>query len=284
MRSVSEISDIFDTPKEVIKEWAYVFSDYLSSYANPTKGQTRFFTFQDIRVLALIYYYWEDDPDYENIYSLLNTEEYNEDKYLTFAYLNTPIFANAEFTDLEYAGEEAWTEGAMFFPMAIKYNFLELAKSYKLAGDILVEKIRNNPEPVNLSFPAFFSYRHAIELYLKFFVDCYNDKDNGKDSGKDNGEKIHDLEKLIIIIQELSGEKLPKWFKGRICDFHTIDPYSVSFRYTDDTVLIKKVEEESEFWVSFFHLKTFMDNLCEVFEKAAKILSPKRSDYIPQYD
>lgn len=274
MRSVSEISDIFDIPKEVIKEWAYVFSKYLSSYANPSKGQTRFFTFQDIRVLALIYYYWEDDPDYENIYNLLNSEEYNEDKYLTFAYLNTPIFANSEFTDLEYAGEEAWTEGAMFFPMAIKYNFLELAKSYKLAGDILVEKIRNNPEPVNLSFPAFFSYRHAIELYLKFFADYDNVK----------GKEKHSLGKLINKIERLTGEKLPRWFKGRICDFHTIDPYSVSFRYTDDTVLIKKVEEESEFWVSFFHLKTVMDNLCEVFEKAAKILSPKRSDYIPQYD
>jgi hypothetical protein len=50
--SVAEGACILQVEKDLIKTWAYKFSDYLSPKANPPKSQSREFTIEDLRVLA----------------------------------------------------------------------------------------------------------------------------------------------------------------------------------------------------------------------------------------
>ena len=64
---VSETAKYLDTDRDLIKKWAYLFSDYLEPEANPLKGTPRQFSAEDLRVFAYISYYWEDDPDIESI-------------------------------------------------------------------------------------------------------------------------------------------------------------------------------------------------------------------------
>ena len=55
-------------------------------------------------MLALVSHYWEEEPDYENIYALLNSGEHYSERYLAIAYVNTPIFQDIP-DDLE-CGED----------------------------------------------------------------------------------------------------------------------------------------------------------------------------------
>ena len=64
---VSETARIFEVDRNLVKTWAYHFSDYLGSGANPGKGLPRQFSADDLRVLAFISMYWEDQPDLEYI-------------------------------------------------------------------------------------------------------------------------------------------------------------------------------------------------------------------------
>jgi hypothetical protein len=65
---VAEVAHKLEVEKSLIKTWTLHFKEYLSEGANPAKGTPRRFTIEDIRVLAYVYmYYWEDNPDYEDI-------------------------------------------------------------------------------------------------------------------------------------------------------------------------------------------------------------------------
>ena len=44
MMTASEVAHIFEVDRDTIKKWSYKFRDYLSSKANPPKGQVRYFT------------------------------------------------------------------------------------------------------------------------------------------------------------------------------------------------------------------------------------------------
>ena len=79
MRTVSEVARMFDVDRDVVKTWCYHFAEHLSPEATPPKGQERHFTDSDVLVLAVIFYYWEDDPDFEHIHACLNSGEQDED-------------------------------------------------------------------------------------------------------------------------------------------------------------------------------------------------------------
>lgn len=77
--TVADVGRILKIEKDLIKTWTYKFSDYLSSNSKPDKGKPREFQLEDIRVMAYILMYWEDDPDIESIKIGLNSNSHYED-------------------------------------------------------------------------------------------------------------------------------------------------------------------------------------------------------------
>lgn len=158
--AVAEVAIILEIEKQVIKKMAYHFKDYLNPNANPEKGKVREFTVEDICTLGYIYMYWEEEPDFENIRSGLNWNEQFEYPYSEIATKAKPIFR--EFSD-ELMGSNVWMIGGM----AECSDKLTLAKSYKKAGDSLINIGINDNTERDIIYPAIYNYRHATELYLK---------------------------------------------------------------------------------------------------------------------
>ncbi len=69
---VSEVARILDIDRNLVKQWAFYFKEYLSADANPGKEVPRQFTLEDLRVLMYVYEHWEDNPDFESIRVGLN--------------------------------------------------------------------------------------------------------------------------------------------------------------------------------------------------------------------
>src|SRR5260221_10763389 len=89
---VSEAARIFKVDRDLVKTWAYHFSDYLGPRANPPKGLPRQFSVEDLRVLAYVSMYWEDQPDLEYIKIGLNRENHFEEPYDDLVRSVTPLF------------------------------------------------------------------------------------------------------------------------------------------------------------------------------------------------
>jgi hypothetical protein len=126
--SVSEAARLLEVERELIKKWAYHFREYLSSRANPQKGSPREFCDMDLRKLAYISMYWEDEPDLESIKIGLNMEDYHEDIYNNFITKVTPLFR-----DLPEELNEDWRHGAIIGGMGELSDLFSLADSYKMA-------------------------------------------------------------------------------------------------------------------------------------------------------
>ena len=206
MRQVSDLARLFGVDRDTVKKWCYKFSEYLSVTANPPKGQVRFFTDTNLQVLALVYYYWEDEPDYEAIRYRLNAGDHNEDVYLEFVYLNTPIFREPP-DDIEEKHEYSIMLNGEFLR-----NPVDVARAYKTAGDALVaQAISNHYYPHELDYPIFFNYRHAIELYLKILIGFDVTLSKTYDSSTSSRLKNpHDLSELIDKLEARYGKKLPE--------------------------------------------------------------------------
>lgn len=258
MRTVAEIARLLGVEKDLVKKWCFEFGEYLSPSA-AAKGEMRLFEETDLRVLALICYYWEDSPDYEHIRSHLNTETYNEDFYVEFSELNTGIFKNADHYDIE--GEEAWKRGILFAVDTHEFTQVGIARSYKRAADALVSTVQESPEPFNLAYPIFYTYRHTLELYLKILSEHNHEID----------KEGHYLNKLIDTIEDKYQEKIPMWMRDRLYEFHSMDPGSTAFRYLEGNMGI--ITGRDEIWIEFRHLQFVMDNLCGIFEKVISKLA-----------
>lgn len=178
---VADVAKLLEIEKKIIKEMAYHFKEYLNVNANPKYGKKREFTLEDICTLSYVYMYWEDEPDFENIRYGLNANgqfEYPFSRIMTEA---TPIFR--EFSD-ELIDSNVWMIGGM----AVCKDKLLLAKSYKKAGDLLIQIGINDEYERDIIYPAIYNYRHATELYLKSLIKEEN--------------VTHDLKKLFEIVNE----------------------------------------------------------------------------------
>lgn len=143
----------------------------------------------------------------------------------------------------------------------IAYSEFEVARSYRNAANALIAAASND---LDLShewvYPAFFLYRHALELYLKLVVQPIN--------------KNHSLPDLIdsfeSICKEELGMQVPTWVRKRLDEIIAIDPRSTSFRYSD--VLDKnEFAANGEWWVEFRHLEWLMNSLFDGFERAHQL-------------
>jgi DNA-binding transcriptional MerR regulator len=248
MRQVSEAARLFGVGRDTVKKWCHEFPSYLSATANPPTGQVRYFTDRDLRVLAVIFYYWEAEPDYEAIRHRLDSGYQDEEMYLEFAYLNTPVFREPP----DDIGEEY--EYCIMLNGEFLRSAIDVARAYKRSGDALVgQAITSQYHPHELDYPIFFNYRHAIELYLKILADFDFE-----------AERTHDLLKLIVSLEAKYGKKVPEWMKDRLMEFHSIDPEAKAFRYSGS---MPAKADEQLLWVDLYQLQTVMRVICEAFEE-----------------
>ena len=244
---VSEVARMFDVNRDVVKTWAYRFSEHLKPEANPPKGTPRVFSTDDLRVLAYVYMYWEDEPDYESINIGLNTDAHFEEPYDQFLTTVTPLFQEPP-----EGLDETWRHGTIIGGMAEGSDTFALAESYKLAGDVLVDAAHSSDEVYELICPVIYNYRHATELYLKATL-----------LHQRTGHDLHSL--LQEFKKELKAEfgvTLPQWFENIILAFVDFDPGSTTFRYGDFPYFLR----QGEIWFTCAHMKTLMNWLAKSFQ------------------
>ena len=235
--NVSEISKILDVEKKLIKNWVFLFSEFLSPEASPKKGIEREFNAEDICTLGYISFYWEESPDFENIKFGLNGGGQFEKPFTELATEVTPIFI--EYPD-DILTRNVWMIGGM----ATNNNILSLAISYKKAGDILINGGLKAEQNKDLIYPAIFNYRHSVELYLKSVLPNYKDTHNLKNLYRD----------FKILLKEKSNEDIPTWFENIIIAFDDYDPRGTSFRYGSEVY-------QRELFVDLVHIKKMMNHL-----------------------
>lgn len=250
---VSEIARKLNVDRNLVKTWAYHFEDYLSSGANPKKATPRQFTQQDLRVLTYVYFYWEDNPDFECIKIGLNRGEYESERYNELITEIRPIF-----DELPDDLDETWRHVCIVGGISSNaFNMFTLAESYKLAGDTLVEAaLSTTEEPHKLIYPIIYNYRHATELYLKALLSPQ--------------EKTHELKGLLEKLRDsLNAEfsvAIPSWFEDIIMAFNDFDPGSTTFRY-GEKVLSRRTGDQGEFCINLLHIKQLMDWMTTVFHR-----------------
>jgi hypothetical protein len=245
--SVSEVARILGVDRDIVKTWASVFSDYLQPPANPSTGTPRQFCNDDLRVLAYVSMYWEDDPDIESIQSGLNSGENFEEPYNAFMATVTPIFR--DFPDNI---NEDCRHGTIIGGWEDFGDTFALADSYKLAGDMLVDAAISRDEAYELICPIIYNYRHATELYMKAVLP--------------QSKKNHDLLLLLREIQTLLkaefNASIPSWFENLVLAFNDFDPNGTTFRYGGLTGFSKC----GEAWVDIKQMKTVIGWMADAFQ------------------
>ncbi|WP_157098056.1 hypothetical protein [Niabella ginsenosidivorans] len=241
---VLETARLLEVDRDTIKKWAYIFSNYLSSEANPEKGKPRRFTINDVRVFAYVLMYWEDDPDIEYIKIGLNSNSQFEDESIDNLITSiTPLF-RAMPEDID----ETWS-GVVFGGEFELGDIFSTADSFKLAGDKLVEIAHKSHEEQELFQPAIYNYRHATELYIKSIT------------GEEINHNLHDLLiKLKVVLKNEFNASPPEWFENIIEAFHYSDPNGEAFRYG---ITVPK----EELYADMHQIKVLMNWLSASFKK-----------------
>lgn len=238
MATISDVARLMGVGRDTVKHWTTEFAEHLSLTAI-VKGKERQFGEADLRVLSLVSYYWEDDPDLEHIHAMLNSGDFNEDVFAEFASLNTPVFQ-----EIPDGIDETW-HGVVVGGMASR-NWPQVARAYKKAADELWKQALNQCEPHELDYPIIFLYRHTIEVYLKAMLNA--------------PPETHDLGRLMELLEQQFGNQIDHSVKDRLRDFQRMDQHSDVFRYAQPP-------PDGELWVDFHQLKLVMDRLVEAFEK-----------------
>ena len=224
--------------------WTNKFAEFFSTSVTQ-KGETRIYTASDVSVLAVI----RDLSDHDTmsldeisseIRTALNSGVQYEDNYLELAYLVTPLFQ-----EVPPGIDDSWTHGALIGGMT-SGDGLAIAQSYRYAGDILIEYALKDDAASYLILPILYSYRHALEIYLKLCTE--------------NNTKTHNLNSLIASFQrQVQPRQISPWVMGILDDFHNSDANSTTFRYGENW-------PESELWIDLNQLKSVMAILYQELE------------------
>jgi len=239
-RTPSQISKIFGVDRDVVKNWAYHFKDYLSNCANPPKGEVRKFENEDIPILAYVYEHWEDEPDIESIKIGLNRGDYQESRYYEPLYFNSPIFQK-----LPDNLDGTWTHGILFCGAKVG-DSLAVAMAYKLAAITMIDAALKSNEAHEYDYPIFYLCRHVLELYLKILGEV--------------SDWTHDLESCMRKVENKFNKKIKGMVRVWIEEFAGIDKKGTAFRYDSDEA------SYVEFWIDLHQLKAVINELCRLFE------------------
>lgn len=165
---VSDVARIMKVDNAMVKKWAAQFSSYLSNGSRSVDGAPRLFSVVDLCVLAYVSAYWDEDPDIDSIESGLNVGEHRGFPFYEVALAETPIFKDPPI-DMEGLSADSGV-------LLMDTDLLALAKSYKIAGDLLVDASISSGEAFEVVFPIVYCYRHATELFLKAVIPISGDE------------------------------------------------------------------------------------------------------------
>lgn len=154
------------------------------------------------------------------------------------------------FQDVTDEIDETWTSGVLVGGMASAPDDHWLARAYAEAAAQLIGPALKSGEAWRLTYPIFYLYRHALELYLKAVLRPSRPR--------------HDLRPLIDAFDELLREQLhsaiPAHLKDDLLIFATVDPDAQGFRYSH-TTKGKLQLLPGEYWVPLRDLQRFADEV-----------------------
>jgi hypothetical protein len=244
-RNISEMARALGVERDQVEKWAVLFDEYLSEQANPTSGQSRCFFDLDFLVFAYVSALWEDEPDLEHIKIGLNREDYLDERFHGYLYLNSPILQEPP-EDLD----ETWRHGVLWVGGHGQERF-ELARNYRYVAEKMLDQALKNDEARHWLCPVLFAYRHTLELYLKTIGNI--------------DEHTHSLAKCAALVEKRHGEKFHPRAKGWIEELDKIDPHpGTTFRYEGD----QKQQDYAEYWVDLHQFKFAMSQVFEMIDRA----------------
>lgn len=246
-RTVAETARILGVDTQQAKAWAWTFKEFLSNQANPGKSRPRSFTDSDVLALMLVAFYWEDDPDMEEIRARLGSEDHFDDRFRQLLYRNTPILQEPP-----EGLDESWRHG-VFLNDGTVDGYLALARSYREGADALLQSALKSGEPRDWGYPVLFAYRHTLELYLKVVGEI--------------SVETHSLERCIAILENHHKERIPSPAREWIAEFDSIDPSGTTFRYADEKS--EAALRYAEYWVDFNQLQQAMHCVFDMLDHAA---------------
>jgi hypothetical protein len=244
-RGVAQAARVLGVDGALVKRWAWLFKDYLSSAANPAKGTPRSFTDGDMLVLLYVGNDWEDDPDIEAIKIGLNVENHLEDPFREHLYWHTPLLQEPP-PDLD----ETWRHGILLVGGG-RYERFELARNYRGVAKSMLEAALREGDLQHSAYPVLFAYRHTLELYLKTIGEIDLD--------------THSLKKCIELVEKRHCKKIPDPIRKWILELDRIDPGGTAFRYDDDAPGSSHYEEE---WFDLAHFKFAMNHVFRAIDMA----------------
>ena len=147
--------------------------------------------------------------------------------------------------------DEDARHGSLLGGMASPVGNFDMARDFRRAAEILVDRNTHDAEAYELLYPVLFAYRHALELYLKAILEPT--------------ARSHDLaslaERLTGHVEKHFGKQLSSRASRLIQDFAEYDPKGTSFRYGDKGLL------EGEYWIELPKLRRQMTWLMDGLEQ-----------------
>ena len=138
---------------------------------------------------------------------------------------------------------------------------------YMRAGSILIEACERDPfDRPDVIYPIFYSYRHGLELAMKWIVNDY-----GTHAGVVLPERNHNLWKIwqdcrsvIVNIGAADSTGDLPVIEQHVKDFHDLDGAGLSFRYSVDKN--RKLIKLPDFTIDLVNLRNIMSGVSNYFD------------------
>lgn len=125
-----------------------------------------------------------------------------------------------------------WDAGASFAPHALSRH-VHIWSGYFSAGEALVEDCRRNPQERHfLIYPILFTYRHGLELAMKWILTMYG----GHTVNEISHHDLWQLWKLTRQVTKIAGDTSDATdvVEAIVKEMHDLDKSALAFRYGID--------------------------------------------------
>lgn len=243
-RTLAQAAKVICANTAQVKRWAWIFKDYLSTAANPTKGKVRAYSDEDVLVLCYVGSEWEDDPDIDAIRIGLNLGNHREPVFIEHLYSHTPLLQEPP-SNLD----ETWRHGILLNG-GRRHDCLELARIYREFADVTLRAALERDDLQGLAYPILFTYRHTLELYLKIIGEI--------------DEVTHSLRRCLHLVEKRHKTKFGSPMREWILELEQMDPAGTAFRYADGLAS----NEYQELWFDFAQFDHAMKKVFTVIDNA----------------